>query len=223
MAIGTIWPIPIHWNCRCQQRIVPIGGPAPQPFADFRRILDEMPPAQQREAVGASVYRLLEAGKIRWEDAVSRYRVNTLQEVVATRKLSIETMTKAGVKPAIAKAAHAAAHTPAQEAVRALRTEALAYLESAGVPHQALVEELSRAMTARAGIAGGIRPETLAPFARASEAERMARLLAAWRPGMAVAAGVTEEEIRRSWERHQKDPANPRMTLAEFKRALKGT
>ena len=40
LKISAAWPIPIHYNCRCIQRLIKPGQTAPQPFCDYRELLD---------------------------------------------------------------------------------------------------------------------------------------------------------------------------------------
>lgn len=183
MAIGSWWPIPIHRRCRCKQRPIKVGAEAPHAFADFREVLDGLSHPQQVAAIGASNYRLLQAGVVKWDEIVTRYRVRTLKEVVAINKVSLPTMLKAGVKKGYAEAAHAAVHTPEQELVREHRATHLKQLTNAGIAQDKLVEELSRGLVSRAGITGGQPgPQTMETFAGASHAEMLGRLLAGWRP-----------------------------------------
>ena len=87
LAIGGWWPIPIHHRCRCTQRPIAVGTAAPHPFVDFRELLDSMPHSQQVAAIGASNYRLLQAGVVKWGEIVTKYRVRTLREVLAINKV----------------------------------------------------------------------------------------------------------------------------------------
>jgi hypothetical protein len=155
MAIGSWWPIPIHRCCRCRQYPIAVGAAAPHPFTDFRQILDGLPHGQQVEAIGASLKRLLDAGVVKWDEIVTKYRVRTLREVVALHKISLATMEEAGVRAGIAKAAHAAVHTAEAELVRQHRAELIGKLTEAGVSQEKLVEELARGIAGRAVIAGG--------------------------------------------------------------------
>jgi hypothetical protein len=145
-AIGSWWPIPIHRNCGCRQRSVPPGQAAPQPFADVRKILDEMSPESQIAAVGLGVYPLLKSGVIEWGDIVTLYSVRTLEGIVAWKRLTMDEMIGAGVDPQIASAAYEAMHTPAQDAARQKREDAMEALERAGIPREKVIEELSRAL-----------------------------------------------------------------------------
>jgi hypothetical protein len=184
MAIGPWWPIPIHRNCRCLQVPIPAGTTARHEFVNFREVLKELSPAQQRAAIGASNYRLLKAGKVKWTDIVGKYHVRSLEEVVAFKKLSIEEMKAAGVKPWIAEHAHAKVHTPAADLLRQRRKELTEQILKAGVSQEQLVSELACGIASQAEIVGGFAPQTTAEFLSGGDYEEiLARLLATgWRP-----------------------------------------
>jgi hypothetical protein len=239
MAIGDWWPIPIHRNCRCKQQLVRPGGEAPHAFVDFREVLDDLSPAQQREAVGAANYRLLKAGRVEWKDVVGKYRVRTLTEVVARKDLTVEQMTAAGVKPHFAEAAHAAIHTPEAELIRRQRAELTEKILKAGVSREQLVKELAK----RVVVTGPAPFQTVAGMLGDQELhavlfrQHLAEIAARIRPPVGSFAeqvqrateragpreDSTEPEwMRRLYEAHQADSANPRMTFRQFKREMEG-
>jgi hypothetical protein len=164
MAIGPFWPIPIHRNCRCRQYRIEPHAAAPHEFVDFREVLDGMTQAQKRAAIGASNYKLLQAGVVKWDEIVTRYRVRTLQEVVAVNKVTLPTLERAGVKKYIAAKAHAAVHTPEQELVRQHQAELIRKIEKAGVSQEELVKELARQISGRVGIVGGGNQQRVSSF-----------------------------------------------------------
>ena len=226
MAIGAWWPIPMHYGCRCRQQPVMPGGPAPNPFVDFREILDHLPHDQQVAAIGAANYRLLKTGTVKWEDIVTRSRVRDLREVVSIKKLSVETMTKAGVRPAIAERAHASVHTPEHELVERKRKELTEKIKGAGLSQEQLVNELSRRLAGRVGIAAG--PEAYHPIgtpqgavlgpawsaqtlpgAGPSTAAELARLIGKWRP---PPTGPAPQPAREPPQPPGTAPASPRRT-----------
>jgi hypothetical protein len=149
LKIGPFWPIPIHWGCRCRQAVIQVGADAPHPFCDFRALLDGMPLDQQKAAVGASNWRLLESGVVEWKDVVTPARVRDFREVVALKKLSVKTLTDAGVKPIFAEAAHAAVHTQAHQLAAAQRAAQEARLKAAGMNNQQLAAELAKRLGER--------------------------------------------------------------------------
>jgi hypothetical protein len=97
LKISSSWPIPIHYNCRCIQRLIKPGQTAPLPFVDYRELLDGFDQSQKSAAIGASNYKLLKSGLATWEDIVTPNRVCDFREVVSKKRLSIETMTMYGV------------------------------------------------------------------------------------------------------------------------------
>ena len=126
-------------------------SPSAPPFIDFREEIAKLPHDQQVAVIGASAYKLLDAGVVKWTDVVTESRVRTLREVVSLKDLSVKTLTAAGVRPRIALAAHAAVNTPSHVAADAARRAGLAQLQAAGLKQDALVAELS----ARVSVAEG--------------------------------------------------------------------
>ena len=155
MAIGAWWGIPLHYGCRCRQQAVKPGGPAPNAFVDFQEILDTMPHDQQVAAVGASNYRLLKTGVVGWKDVVTPSRVRDLREVVSIKKLSVDRLVKAGVKPRIAEEAHASVNTPEHQLIEQKRKELTEKITAAGLSQEGLVKELASRLAARVRIAPG--------------------------------------------------------------------
>jgi hypothetical protein len=97
-------------------------------------------------AIGKGVYQLPKDGVIKWEDAVKRYQVRTLKEIVALKNLSVEQLERGGVRGYIARAA------------RQGRQEAIEQLEKAGVAHEGLVKQLVRGLRIKATITRGAAP-----------------------------------------------------------------
>jgi hypothetical protein len=185
LAIGPYWPIPIHPNCRCRQVPIQIGAPAPEPFVNFRKLLADMPHDQQVKAVGASNYRLLQAGVVKWDEIVTVYRVRTLREVLALNKVSLETAKKAGAKLQyrMVKEAFEAVHAPEAELVRQHRAELIEKIKARGVNQAQLVHEISRGAVGQVKIVGTTATETAERFAaKIPHAAGLAAALAGWRP-----------------------------------------
>ena len=155
LKIGINWPIPIHYNCRCHQILIPPGESAPHSFCDYRELLDKMSEADQAAAIGASNYRLLKSGLASWEDIVTKNRVRDFREVVARKKLTVAEMVKHGVKKYQAEKAYASVHTSEHELVEQKRRELFQKITEAGVPHDKLVAELSKRLAGRVTIAPG--------------------------------------------------------------------
>jgi hypothetical protein len=189
LQIGPWWGIPIHWGCRCVQHAIRPGAQAPQPFADFRAILDNMSYADQMHAIGASNYALLRNKVVTWSEIVTKYRVRTLREVIALNKVSLKTAIKCGV-PRRAYIAWADANSSEAEIIREHRAKLLESIKAAGVSQHALVDALSRGLTSKVTlIAPGVN-QSMAPFiARRPDplAAELALIAARWR---ALTAGA---------------------------------
>jgi hypothetical protein len=155
MKISYTWPIPLHWNCRCVQRAIPPGGEAPHEFVDYRKMLEEMSPDEQRAAIGASNYKLLKEGVVKWDDIVSESRVRDFREVVSNKRLSVKQLTKAGVRPYEAQRAYAAVTTPAHIAAEAAQKQIMARLKGAGLSQEKVVSELSKQLAGRVSFGPG--------------------------------------------------------------------
>ena len=197
LKISAAWPIPIHYGCRCIQRAIKPGQTAQHPFCDYRELLDKMPQAEKRAAIGASNYKLLQSGLATWEDIVTPSRVRDFREVVAKKRLTVDQMVKHGVKPAEAKRAYSAVHTAEHEHIERQRRELLQKITGAGLSQENLVRELSKGLAARVTVAAGPTPASVgrpqdgtAPAwaggklpvpARANAAE-LAAMIARWRP-----------------------------------------
>jgi hypothetical protein len=154
MAVSTWFPIPLHHGCRCRQELIAPGMTA-DPFVDFREILDAMPPDQKVAAVGASAYRLIREGVIPWEEVVTQSRVRTLEEVVSRRKLTVDTMEKAGVRPDIARRAWEAVNTPEHLIVDAQRRRLVENLRGAGLTDDQIKKAFGERVAERISIAEG--------------------------------------------------------------------
>jgi hypothetical protein len=155
MAIGSIWGIPMHWGCRCEQKRISIGANAPNAFVDFREVLDNMSHSDQVAAIGSSNYRLLKMGVADWKDIVTPNRVRDFREVVANKRLNVKTLVGAGVNPKVAERAYATVNTPghvlAEQHQMALAKHAL----DAGLHLNELTEQLGKKIAGRVSIAAG--------------------------------------------------------------------
>lgn len=145
LRIGTFWPIPIHRRCRCSQTML-FPGDTGRPFVDFLRLLETFTHEQQVEAIGASNYRLLEAGLISWSDIVTEGSVHTLREVVWAVGLTIPEMIDAGVAPYIAEAAYAAAHASEAAGDAEKLAELVDALRGAGMSEEDIARLLATAI-----------------------------------------------------------------------------
>jgi hypothetical protein len=197
LKISAAWPIPIHYNCRCIQRQIKPGAKAPQPFCDYRKLLDAMSPADQAAAIGASNYRLLKSGLAKWDDIVTPNRVRDFREVVARNRLTVDQMVKHGVKKYQAEKAYADVHTTEHERVARERAELLQKLTGAGLAQEKIVDELASRLAARVTVAAGPsgaqvgRPQDgtapawsggKLPGVGPSSAGELAKLISGWKP-----------------------------------------
>jgi hypothetical protein len=178
--IGAWWPIPIHYGCRCEQELIEPEAQAPHDFVDYRELLDKMPKSEQAAAIGASNYKLLKAGVVKWEDIVTPSRVRDLREVVAKKRLTVDQMAKAGVGRRWAEEAHASVNTPEHQLVEQKRREILEKLRNAGLSQEKIVEALSQKLAERVAIGAGegIAAQKMpTPWSAAADAAALARFL----------------------------------------------
>ncbi len=191
LAIGPAWGIPLHHGCRCSQRACQPGALAPEPFVDFRELLDKMPHHQQVAAIGASNYRLLRRGLVKWEDVVTRYRVRSFREVLILGKVNAKSAVDAGIRPALVEAALAGGELSEAELDRARRLELVEAVRAARVSKDAFVAALARGMTAAASVAGGGGVQSVpAAIAATPHAAELAAELAKWRPARRRRGGL---------------------------------
>ncbi len=141
--IGPYWPIPFHPNCRCRQLPIPPGGES-RPFVDFGVKIAAIKPAAQARICGRSNLKLIEAGVVKWTDVVTSNRIRSLREVVARGKISVETMTRAGVVRHIAEEAHASVNTPAHQIASDDAAQAIGELSQHGVSKQAAIDAVAK-------------------------------------------------------------------------------
>ena len=151
MAVSTYWPIPLHRNCNCTQN--PIGpGQKADPWVDMRDMLKDMPPDQRRAAVGASNFKLLQSGKAKWEDIVTKARVRSFREVVARNRLGPLDLKAAGVNDRIAKNALASVNTPAHKIAAAHKKTLITNLTKAGVSPSQIKTTFAKGQAARVSV-----------------------------------------------------------------------
>lgn len=177
-AIGPAWPLPYHRNCRCRMVAV-VPGQRAEPFVDFRVEAAKLDDSQKRALVGAANYRLIQSKTVAWDDVVTPYRVRPLREVVALRKLTVETLTKAGVARPTAEKAWASAHAPEHQLVEAHRRELVSSLEGAGLDRKTIADLAAEGIASRVGIGGG--PSGPGGFRETPMEERLKEFLATWR------------------------------------------
>lgn len=167
-AIGPYWPIPLHRGCRCQQRPLPPGTDA-LPFVDFMEEIRSLSPQQQAVAVGASNWKLIEAGVVDFGEVVTPARVRDLREVVSRNRLTIKAMTKAGVGKATAQQAYRSVRTPEHVLVEARRRELVESLAAKGLSAAQVKRAVGRRVATRGGL--GTAPGPKSPTKRSIEDE----------------------------------------------------
>jgi len=155
LKISAAWPIPLHYGCRCIQRMVKPDAQAQHEFVNYRELLDGFDESQKAAAIGASNYRLLKTGLAKWDDIVTPNRVRDFREVVARNNLTVKQMTDHGVKKYQADKAYSAVHTAEHQAVAAHRAKLLQQLTGAGLSQETLVNELASRLAARVTVAAG--------------------------------------------------------------------
>lgn len=175
MAVGPYFPIPLHHSCRCQQHPLPPGADA-LPFVDFTEEIRSLSPRQQAVAVGASNWKLIEAGVVDFGEVVTPTRVRDLREVVSRNKLTIKAMTKAGVGKATAQRAYRSVNTPEHVLVETRRRELVESLAAKPSPATRVKQAVGRRIANRVGVgAVAVAPEKVPP---GSESESLLDLIA---------------------------------------------
>lgn len=166
-AIGPNWPLPFHRRCRCRQIVVMPGSEA-KPWVDFRKIVDSLDSHQQSDLVGSSNYKLLEKGIVKWEDVVTQYRVRSLHEVVALKKLSVQTMLDAGINSRIAQEAWDSVHTPEHAIVDKQRGSLIEKLQKSGLTKEQIAKLAGEGVSSQVSV-GGVRVGQQPDLKRLSE------------------------------------------------------
>lgn len=187
LAIAKWWP-KIHHGCNCQSKPIYPGAES-RPYEDWRQIVEQLPDDQKRALVGASLWKLLDAKEVKWEDVVTSSRVRLLREVVSRNRIEVSQMTRAGVSERIATNAFASVNTPAHQIAQQTRAELVNQIQQLGVQPQHLAEMFGERMASRVGIAGG--PSKASPMPTAgfrSDADWTKILVASFRPIVARAA-----------------------------------
>lgn len=154
------WPIPIHRGCRCGQFAVAPGKEA-QPFADFQKLLSEMPHSQQVAAVGAANWRLIESGLATFADVVTSTRVRPFFEVVARGQYSLKSILKSGVTRGTATKAYATVHTPAIELAKKHANELIQRIVATGISREQVSKAVGQHFAAKIGVK--LEPKVMAP------------------------------------------------------------
>lgn len=158
---------------------------------------------QRREAVGASNYKLLKAGVIKWDDVVTNTRVRSLREVVARKKLTMPALQAAGVKKSVAEAAWSSVHTTGHEAAAIHRKALISNLQGAGLTTDQVKQGFAR------GVADRVKLTDIPPTGPKAPAlplpiEPLIKLLGLDAEKVKAAMKKAEEEKRRREEREPK-------------------
>ncbi|WP_165251167.1 hypothetical protein [Paludisphaera soli] len=221
-AVGPIWPIPIHRNCRCWQVAI-APGTAAEPFTDFLQIARELPPVQLKALVGASNWTLIDRGLVAWTDVVTNSRVRRFREVVARARFNREVLVKAGIRGSAIEQAMASVDAPASRIAAAHRRSLVRAIEEAGVPRGLAVSSASARLAERIVIgprpgapAAAPAPDPVTPgdlpaVAAVIEAVRDRKPLPAVASGIlalgrALSATFALELIRRRWDESRRRP-----------------
>lgn len=162
------WPIPFHPNCRCYQAPIAPGRSA-APFVDVGSILSKMTPSEVRAAVGASNWLLVDSGLVRFADVVGSARVKSFREVVAEFDLSSDALLRAGVRPAVVRAAERAVRSDAVEAARLRAAELVQRIEALGRSREDVVRSVGERFAAR--IQTIVPPPNAAPTIAEAQAQ----------------------------------------------------
>jgi len=147
-AIAPYFPLPFHPGCNCTQTPVRPGQTA-KPFVDFQAELAQLPHSQQVAAVGASNWRLIEAGKVEWKDVVTPGRIRTFREVVRRNDLTADDLKRAGIRKDVVDRAFAALNSPENEAAKAQQKTIAAALKGLGVSDDRIKRELTGNLAGR--------------------------------------------------------------------------
>jgi hypothetical protein len=153
LAVSKWWP-KMHRGCNCQSRPI-YPGEKSAPYEDWKKIVADLPPDQQKALVGAANYKLIEQGVVAWEDVVTTSRVRLLREVVSRKNLTVDQMTTAGVSERIAKSSYESVNTPEHQLIAQTRADLVNQIQALGIQPQHLSEMFGERMAQRAGIGGG--------------------------------------------------------------------
>ena len=98
--IGPWWPFPLHNRCNCTQDPV-LPGEKSRPFIDVQKKWERQTDAVKSKSMGDANRKLVEAGKVGWDDVVTPARIRPLHEVVERTGLSMRDLQQVGIKPHI--------------------------------------------------------------------------------------------------------------------------
>ncbi len=155
----TPWPIPQHDHCACWEEEIFPGDDSAE-FGDFRDKLRIMSDANQKDALGHSLWRLIRSGLVAFEDVVTPDRIRSLAEVVSRYRLTVQEMVNAGVSRAVAERAANASRADVAEIIKRHRDELARRVEAAAVHANALRNAVAAAVggTPLVGTGGLVGP-----------------------------------------------------------------
>lgn len=153
-AIGTFFPIPYHFGCNCRIEPIPPGEQAPEEFIDFEKAVEALPRTERSRVLGAENWKLIQAGKVKWTDVVTRSRIRPLHEVIQRARLDEKALVGVGINRRFAREAIAKVRTPAKAAADTAAKAAYQQLKALGLKDQDIVESLKGQIAARVSIVG---------------------------------------------------------------------
>lgn len=128
--------------------MVPVGATA-KPFIDFLTIMRQWPPEHQALSMGAENWRLIESGRVKWTDVITRSRVRPFHEVVQRARLSVDEMVRLGVKRAAAEEAIRIVWTPEKIEADRKAKESYKQLRDLGLSDKDIQDALTARLVGR--------------------------------------------------------------------------
>ena len=156
------WPFPYHFGCNCIQVLI-YPGTRSRPFVDFRAKIETLDDRQKNRVVGASNYKLIQAGKAEWSDVVTQSRIRDFREIVSLKKLDVTTLQKVGIDKRTADEAFKSVHTAAHEIAMTSRERIIAALKAKGISQEEAKRAVGERLGARFGISGPSGPGRMPP------------------------------------------------------------
>jgi hypothetical protein len=184
------------------------------PYQDWRKMIADLPEEQRVKVVGKANMQLIDQGVVKWEDVVTTNRVRLLREVVSREKLTVDQMTKAGVKERWAKDAWASVNTPAHQLAAQQRTELLKQILDMGIKPQHLKEMFGERMAARIGIFSG--PSGTSGMPGKSDATWIRILQNALRPAAVPAAVKKKVDVTAPASPDRPKPGKENLPVTDF-------
>lgn len=140
-VVSRLFYLPAHSRCRCRANMLAPGASG-FPWVDMAKVIENLPRAKQKTAIGKSILILIDAGTITLEDAVTGTRAKTLAEIVQAKGLSENQLIAAGVDPKVAKEAANAPHITEEQALAMHREAQRKKLANAGLTREQIQDGL---------------------------------------------------------------------------------